>query len=179
MTSVEILFEPFTSKKLSLPNRIVMAPMTRQFSPGGVPGENVAAYYRNRAAGGVGLILTEGTAPDNISATFSTRVPHFYGEAALTGWQRVVDEVHAAGGKIMPQLWHVGSARGPGETLDVPIMAPSGLAGDGKEVGKPMSESGCVAQPRQHRRSSQSAQAETGQQKPISLRPMRLTNNWQ
>src|SRR5262249_40685850 len=52
------------------------------------------------------------------------------------------DEVHAAGGKIMPQLWHVGSSRGgPTDTMNVPLTAPSGLAGDGKEVGKPMSES--------------------------------------
>lgn len=140
MTSVEVLFEPFTSQKLSLPNRIVMAPMTRSFSPGGVPGEDVAAYYRKRAEGGTGLILTEGTAPDHPSATANSRVPHFYG-AALAGWQRVADEVHAAGGKIMPQLWHVGGVRTPMDTLAVPVLAPSGLGGDGKEIGKPMSES--------------------------------------
>jgi len=140
MTSVEVLFEPFASKKLSLANRIVMAPMTRSFSPGGVPGENVAAYYKKRAQGGVGLILTEGTAPDHIGATANPGVPHFYGEAALKGWKRVVDEVHAAGSKIMPQLWHVGVVRNPADTLDVPISAPSGFAGDGKEVAKPMTE---------------------------------------
>ncbi len=107
MASAEVLFEPFTSKKLSLPNRIVMAPMTRQFSPGGVPGENVVEYYRKRAAGGVGLILTEGTAPDHVSAIANANVPDFYG-AGLEGWKRVAETVHAAGGKIMPQLWHVG-----------------------------------------------------------------------
>ena len=60
-TSAQALFAPFRSAKLSLANRIVMAPMTRAFSPGGVPGEDVAAYYRRRAENGVGLIMTEGT----------------------------------------------------------------------------------------------------------------------
>ena len=59
------LFTPFRLKGLTLPNRIVMAPMTRSKSPGQVPGEDVAAYYRRRAEGGVGLIITEGTAPDH------------------------------------------------------------------------------------------------------------------
>ena len=58
--SVDALFRPFRFKSLQLPNRIVMAPMTRCFSPGGVPGENVAAYYRRRAEDGVGLILSGG-----------------------------------------------------------------------------------------------------------------------
>jgi 2,4-dienoyl-CoA reductase-like NADH-dependent reductase (Old Yellow Enzyme family) len=59
--SPQALFTPFSIKGIALPNRIVMAPMTRSFSPGGVPGEDVAAYYRRRAEGGVGLIVTEGT----------------------------------------------------------------------------------------------------------------------
>ena len=55
------LFSPFTLNKLTLDNRIVMAPMTREFSPNEIPGEDVAAYYRRRAEGGTGLIITEGT----------------------------------------------------------------------------------------------------------------------
>ncbi|MGA8873259.1 MAG: hypothetical protein WB460_19085, partial [Candidatus Acidiferrales bacterium] len=62
------LFKPFTLNGVSLANRIVMAPMTRNHSPNGVPGEDVAAYYRRRAEGGVGLILTEGTAPNHPQA---------------------------------------------------------------------------------------------------------------
>lgn len=85
-----------------------MAPMTRCFSPGGVPGEDVARYYRRRAEGGVGLIITEGTWIPHPSASNEPNAPRFYGDDALAGWKRVVDEVHAAGGKIMPQLWHVG-----------------------------------------------------------------------
>ena len=99
---------------LSLPNRIVMAPMTREFSPGGVPDAEVAAYYARRAAGGVGLIITEGTYVNHPSAGTSGRIPRFHGDDALAGWERVVAAVHAAGGRIVPQLWHVGAARAAG-----------------------------------------------------------------
>jgi 2,4-dienoyl-CoA reductase-like NADH-dependent reductase (Old Yellow Enzyme family) len=108
----QILFTPVTLKHLTLANRIVMAPMTRSFSPGGVPGGNVAAYYRRRAEGGVGLIVTEGTYPPHPSAGFDAKVPHLYGEDALAGWKRVVEEVHAAGGRIFSQIWHVGMVFG-------------------------------------------------------------------
>ena len=63
-STVAALFQPFRLKSLDLKNRIVMAPMTRSFSPEGVPGEDVAAYYRRRAEGDVGLILSEGTVID-------------------------------------------------------------------------------------------------------------------
>jgi len=62
MTSENSLFQPFKLGSLTLDNRIVMAPMTRNFSPNdNVPGDNVVDYYRRRAEGGVGLIITEGT----------------------------------------------------------------------------------------------------------------------
>ncbi|MEJ7935916.1 NADH:flavin oxidoreductase [Sphingobium sp. AN558] len=105
---IEGLFRPFDHGSLHLENRIVMAPMTRCFSPDGVPGEDVARYYRRRAEGGVGLIITEGTWIPHPSASNEPDAPRFYGEDALAGWKRVVDGVHAAGGKMMPQLWHVG-----------------------------------------------------------------------
>lgn len=109
MTS--ILDTPFSFKNLDLPNRFVMAPMTRTSAPGGVPTDLNAAYYRRRAEGGVGLIITEGTFIDHRAAGYHTAVPLFYGAAALNGWKKVVDAVHAAGSKIMPQLWHVGRER--------------------------------------------------------------------
>ncbi|GAB6929763.1 NADH:flavin oxidoreductase [Paenibacillus sp. JCM 10914] len=109
--SVEPLFKPFELGNLKLANRIVMAPMTRQFSPDGVPGANVASYYRRRAENNVGLIVTEGTIVDHPDASNQANVPHFYGEAALNGWTNVVSEVHEAGGRIIPQIWHMG-ARG-------------------------------------------------------------------
>ncbi len=112
--STDALFRPFQLKSLQLPNRIVMAPMTRSHSPGGVPGADVAAYYRRRAEGGVGLIVTEGTFINDPAAGFHPNVPRFYGEKALAGWRRVAEEVHAAGGLIFPQLWHVGMVVSPG-----------------------------------------------------------------
>lgn len=132
------LFQPFDLKGLSLPNRIVMAPMTRSFSPGGVPGDDVAAYYRRRAE--VGLIVTEGTAVGRPAAANDPAVPRFHGDA-LPGWGKVADEVHAAGGRIAPQLWHVGSAINHANPDAPPQESPSGLFKPGKPFGSAMSES--------------------------------------
>lgn len=106
--STRALFRPIQVQSLTLPNRVVMAPMTRSFSPDGVPGVDVAAYYQRRAANGVGLIITEGIYVPHASAGFDPKVPHLYGEAALAGWRKVTEQVHAAGGRIFAQLWHVG-----------------------------------------------------------------------
>jgi 2,4-dienoyl-CoA reductase-like NADH-dependent reductase (Old Yellow Enzyme family) len=129
-------FEPFSLRSLHLPNRIVMAPMTRCFSPGGVPGDGVAPYYRRRAEAGVGLIITEGTVIDHPAALGDSGVdgldvPNLHDAAALAAWKHVVDEVHAAGGHIFPQLWHQGSMRraGSGPFPDAPSCRPSGLWG--------------------------------------------------
>ncbi len=140
--SLDTLFQPFEHKALKLPNRIVMAPMTRSFSPEGVPGTDVAEYYRKRAAGGVGLILSEGTVVARPSAKNDPRVPDFHGEAALAGWQRVIDTVHGAGGLMGPQLWHVGSARNRQTewAAPPPVDSPSGLSSPGKRFGEPMTE---------------------------------------
>ena len=103
------LLEPADVAGLHLRNRLVMAPMTRQFSPGGIPGEDVAAYYR-RARSSLGLLITEGTYVDHRSAGTSDRVPRFFGAEALAGWREVAGAVHAEGGAIFPQLWHLGAA---------------------------------------------------------------------
>lgn len=140
MVSTDVLFQPFRLKGLTLPNRIVMAPMTRSKSPDQIPNETVAAYYRRRAEGGVGLILTEGTSPEHLSASNDANVPAFFGEASLKGWAKVLKEVKAAGGHIMPQLWHQGIVRHPGTGPypQAPSMGPSGLAKPGKKVAEPM-----------------------------------------
>jgi 2,4-dienoyl-CoA reductase-like NADH-dependent reductase (Old Yellow Enzyme family) len=134
------LFEPFTFNGLTLPNRIVMAPMTRSKSPGGVPGADVAAYYRRRAEAECGLIITEGTTVNTPVATSDPNVPQFWGEDALKGWKRVVEEVHGVGGKIMPQLWHTGMTRNPAKSTNshLPSHGPSGLAVPGKKRSEPM-----------------------------------------
>ena len=134
------LFRPFTAGSLTMKNRIVMAPMTRSFSPHGIPTDDVTAYYKRRADGGVGLIVTEGTAIDRPGAKNDPNVPDFHGPSLLA-WQRIVDTVHAAGGRIAPQLWHVGarvSRRGgfPTELLE----SPSGIDMHGNPLGHAMSE---------------------------------------
>lgn len=135
-----VLFRPLTIKNLALPNRIVMAPMTRSKSPGGVPGPEVATYYRRRAEGGVGLIVTEGTYVPHRGAGFDPDVPHFYGEESLTGWKRVLEEVHRAGGKIFPQLWHVGLVPAADGTFAPGAMGPSGIAKADERVTEPMTQ---------------------------------------
>src|ERR1700679_3818436 len=123
--AVSALFRPLTIKNLTLPNRVVMAPMTRSKSPGGIPGPEVAAYYRRRAEGGTGLIVTEGTYVNHPGAAGYPDVPRFYGEESLAGWRRVAEEVHAAGGKIFPQLWHVGLIPTPDKTFRPGSVGPS------------------------------------------------------
>lgn len=124
---VAALFRPFALGGLSLPNRIVMAPMTRNFSPNGIPGPEVAEYYARRARGGVGLIVTEGTVVDHAASAPTTTVPRFHGEDALAGWARVVEAVHSAGGRIIPQLWHAGLQR-MGEDVPDPHVPAAGPA---------------------------------------------------
>ncbi|QDI69570.1 12-oxophytodienoate reductase [Streptomyces calvus] len=138
-----ILSRPAVINGLTVPNRIAMAPMTRMFSPGGVPGEDVVSYYSRRAAAGVGLIVTEGTYVGHESAGQSDRVPRFHGEEQLAGWAKVAEAVHAAGGTIVPQLWHIGMVREQGQAPypDAPAVGPSGVRTDGTEgKGKAMTQ---------------------------------------
>ena len=130
------LFKPFSCKGLSLPNRIVMAPMTRSQSPGGVPTAAVAQYYAKRAAADVGLIITEGTVINRGGASNDPNIPEFYGKKSLTAWKAVAERVHKAGGKIAPQIWHMGLVRkaGTGRHPDAVTDSPSGVTHDGKSV---------------------------------------------
>ncbi len=136
------LFQPFNTGSLHLDNRIVMAPMTRSFSPGNAPNQKNIDYYRRRAAGGVSLIITEGTCVNHKAANGYPNVPYFYGDEALEGWRKVAEAVHAEGGKIVPQLWHVGSMRRQGSEPDpdVPGYGPSGLVSRGKKRCHEMTE---------------------------------------
>ncbi len=140
--STEKLFSSFKVKSLNLANRTVMAPMTRGFSPDGVPTAEVASYYSRRAAAGVGLIITEGTYIPHKAANGYKNVPAIYGEKALAGWKKVIEEVHSAGGQIIPQLWHVGSVRKEGIEPDKSVSgySPSGLYKPAAKNGIAMSK---------------------------------------
>lgn len=103
------LFSPMTLGALSLANRIVMAPLTRsRMGQDGVPNELHARYYAQRAS--AGLIISEAT---NISgqARGYALTPGIWTEEQVAGWKLVTDAVHAAGGLIVCQLWHVGVSR--------------------------------------------------------------------
>ncbi|MET0329660.1 MAG: alkene reductase, partial [Luteimonas sp.] len=99
------LFEPLTAGALSLSNRIVMAPLTRNRSPDAVPLERTALYYAQRAT--AGLLVTEATAISHQGQGYAD-VPGLYAPEQLAGWRRVTDAVHAQGGRIVVQMWHVG-----------------------------------------------------------------------
>lgn len=137
----DVLFRPLQIRSLSLPNRVVMAPMTRSSAPNGLPGTANAAYYTKRARGGVGLILTEGTVVQRPASRNDPGIPFFHTEA-LTGWQDVVTAVHEAGGKIGPQLWHVGALKNSRSDWEPesPVESPSGRSAPETPRGVTMSD---------------------------------------
>lgn len=120
---MESLFQKFEFKSLKLKNRFVMAPMTRSFSPGGIPGVNVAEYYERRAEGDVGLILSEGTVIDRPGSSNDPKIPHFYGDESLAGWKRVIDTVHNKQCAMAPQIWHMGAI-----SPDAPFEGPNTMS---------------------------------------------------
>jgi N-ethylmaleimide reductase len=99
------LFDPLQMGPLALPNRIVMAPLTRNRAPGAIPTPLMATYYAQRAS--AGLLITEATAITHQAQGYAD-VPGLYGTEQLDGWKRVTKAVHDAGGRIVVQLWHVG-----------------------------------------------------------------------
>ena len=104
-----LLFSPITLRGRSFANRVVMAPMTRRkAAEDGIATPEIAAYYARRAAGGVGLIVSEGVAIDESHSFDTLTVPRMVTEAQIEGWRGVVEAVHAEGGAFAPQLWHTG-----------------------------------------------------------------------
>lgn len=105
------LFSPVKLGSISLSNRMVMAPLTRnRAGEGGVPQPINATYYEQRAS--AGLIITEAT-PISAMAHGYPALPGIYTDAQIAGWKKVTDAVHAKGGKIVLQLWHVGRISHP------------------------------------------------------------------
>ncbi|MEI7610565.1 MAG: alkene reductase, partial [Rhodospirillaceae bacterium] len=123
------LFDPVTLGALTLPNRIVMAPLTRSRSgPERVPNRLMAEYYVQRAS--AGLILSEATSVDPMGVGYA-ETPGIWSEEQVEGWKLVTSAVHAAGGRIVLQLWHVGRISDPYFLNgDLPV-APSAIAAEG------------------------------------------------
>ena len=130
------LFEPCQAGGLKLATRIVMAPLTRNRAPGGLANARMAAYYRQRAnpATGAGLIVTEATAISHQGQGYAD-VPGIWSDEQVAAWKQVTDAVHAQGGKIVVQLWHVGrvshNSLQPGGAAPV---APSAITAKTKTV---------------------------------------------
>lgn len=139
--SLDALFAPFRLGSLHLPNRMVMAPMSRYVSPRGVPTQAFADYHRRRADAGVGLVITGATGIERIAANNDPNLACFHGPA-LPAWQNLVADVRQTGGRIALQLWHAGSAWNRSEGYDPggPIESPSGTNGPGKAIGRAMSD---------------------------------------
>jgi N-ethylmaleimide reductase len=126
------LFTPIRLGGLELPNRIVMAPLTRNRAgqPGNVPQPINATYYAQRAS--AGLIITEGS-PISDMAHGYPGTPGIHSPAQMAGWKRVTDTVHAKGGRIVLQLWHVGRISHPSLLPnDALPVAPSAIKPAGK-----------------------------------------------
>ncbi len=131
-----LLFDPLQAGGLQLASRIVMAPLTRNRAPGALANARMATYYRQRAhpARGAGLIITEATAISHQGQGYAD-VPGIWSAEQVAAWKPVTEAVHAEGGKIVMQLWHVGrvshTSLQPGGGSPV---APSAIAAKTKTV---------------------------------------------
>jgi len=119
------LFDPFRLGRIDLANRVVMAPMTRSRSIGGVPGVLVRDYYAQRAS--AGLVVTEGIAPTPDGLGYA-RIPGLYAPEQTAAWADVTRAVHAAGGRIFAQLMHTGRIAHPlNQPAGARVLAPSAV----------------------------------------------------
>ncbi|WP_341242309.1 alkene reductase [uncultured Nocardioides sp.] len=123
------LFEPLTAGALTMPSRLVMAPLTRNRAVGTLPGDLHVEYYAQRAS--AGLVITEGSQPVAEGQGYPS-TPGFHSPEQLAGWRRVADAVHERGGRIVAQLMHAGRIAHPDNTGGEEIVAPSALAAPGE-----------------------------------------------
>ncbi|MAA93655.1 MULTISPECIES: alkene reductase [unclassified Arsukibacterium] len=123
------LFEPIKMGDLLLPNRIIMAPLTRcRANVGRVPNDLMVEYYRQRAS--AGLIITEATSVSPMGVGYPA-TPGIWSDEQVAGWQKITTAVHQAGGRIMLQLWHVGRISDPHYLDGALPVAPSAIAAQG------------------------------------------------
>lgn len=120
------LLEPYRLGPATLPNRLVMAPLTRNRAPGGVPNAMMARYYVQRSS--AGLIVTEGTQIEPVGQGYQD-TPGIYSHEQRDGWRAITHAVHGAGGRIFAQLWHVGRISHSWYHGRTPV-APSALTPD-------------------------------------------------
>ena len=135
-----MLFEPYKLKNIILRNRVAMAPMTRSQSPGGIPTNDVVEYYKRRAKGEVGLIITEGVEVSHKASSAYPNVPRLDSDKARDGWKKVVNGIKENNGHVVAQLWHCGGFRklGMSPNPEVPGHTASGLIRPGKRVAYAM-----------------------------------------
>lgn len=132
------LFSPAKLGSIALKNRIVMAPLTRnRAGEGGVPHDLNVTYYAQRAT--AGLIVTEATPISPMGHGYPA-LPGIYTDEQVGGWQKITDAVHAKGGKIVIQLWHVGRISHPTLLNGALPVAPSAI----KPAGKAFTYQGLV-----------------------------------
>jgi 2,4-dienoyl-CoA reductase-like NADH-dependent reductase (Old Yellow Enzyme family) len=132
------LLTPFAIRGLTLANRFVMPGMQRQWCDNGRPLPRLADYYRRRAEGGVGLIITESCAVDHPSSTQTPMFARITGET-VDAWADCFQAVKSAGGHMFMQLWHEGAIRkegGDGPYAGYPSLSPSGLVSPAKPNGR-------------------------------------------
>ncbi len=129
MKIVPTLLDPLQLGDLKLPNRVVMAPLTRlRGTPDHVPTPIMAEYYRQRAS--AGLIISEGI-PISPQGVGYAQVPGLWSQQQVDAWKPVTSAVHAAGGRIFAQIWHVGRISDPVFLNGEQPVAPSPLAAAG------------------------------------------------
>ncbi len=124
------IFSPIQVGALALPNRVAMAPMTRNRAPGAVPGASAATYYAQRA--GAGLIISEATQVTPYGVGYPN-TPGIHSDDQVAAWRRVTDAVHEGGGRILLQLWHTGRVSHPSlQPGNAQPVAPSAIAARGE-----------------------------------------------
>ncbi len=121
----DLLFSEYKLGRITIKNRIVMAPMTRSRAINNVPNDIMAKYYQQRAD--AGLLITEGTSPSPNGLGYA-RIPGLFNDEQVMGWRKVTDAVHSKGGHIFVQLMHTGRVSHP---LNLPVngkvFAPSAI----------------------------------------------------
>ena len=149
MPDLSGLFTPFQIGNITLPNRIVMPAMGLAVCEDGAPNAEHADYYARRAAGGAALVMTEGVYIDHASSGDNPLLGRFHGDHVRDGWRMVADRVHAAGGFVMPELWHVGliplvadvmAGQEPRHRPELGQVGPSGYIAPGRKVCEGMSQ---------------------------------------